>query len=428
MMSTDDGSMMSLDLFGIGGGAYGDLSINGDASSCGVASRLRQRHAPARCRRRAELRPRRDLRQRPRRRLQRCRRRRLLVHAGRGAEVFPRPARQAQHRRLHRREVRPVRATASSESGGRAWARLAPGPRPATSSTTTATAAPTTGCAATACSTARRRAIRASRRSRPTATLALKGELFFTGAATKWTWTVSGGPCDQLFASTAFTPKIDAAGAEASPLTNGNTQDAKRSLHALGRLHGDHDGGRQQRRTPTPAPGCSTCRARACASSCAGIIKARRRRAAPTSTCTCTRSTSTTPRGSARRRNPTPTTASSTTAPPTRATTTSLRRRCQLGLRADAAGQLLGRQERRRVDADAGHGLLQPAARQRQHQHAVGIAENTNYRHAQGRRLASAPWFTTIRTCSILPSSSTRSSTSTAAATCWRPSARRPTR
>jgi hypothetical protein len=59
----------------------------------------------------------------------------------------------------------------------------------------------------------------------PYSDLALKGELFFSGTATKWTWAVSGGPCDQLFASAAFTPKATPP-VQSFTLTNANTKDA----------------------------------------------------------------------------------------------------------------------------------------------------------------------------------------------------------
>ena len=95
----------------------------------------------------------------------------------------------------------PARAP-SSARGARAWARSARRRRTATSSTTTATAATTTGCAARPASTARRPAIRASRRKPPYTDVPLKGELFFPGAATSWSWKIVGGPCDQLFATT----------------------------------------------------------------------------------------------------------------------------------------------------------------------------------------------------------------------------------
>ncbi len=55
---------------------------------------------------------------------------------------------------------------------------------------------------------------------------ALTGGDFYTGAATKWTWTVEGGPCDKLFASPDFTPKTTPA-PQSFTLTNGNKKDAK---------------------------------------------------------------------------------------------------------------------------------------------------------------------------------------------------------
>jgi hypothetical protein len=49
----------------------------------------------------------------------------------------------------------------------------------------------------------------------------LKGELFFTGAAASWSWTVVGGPCDQLFSTTTGTPPV-----QSFTLTGANMQDA----------------------------------------------------------------------------------------------------------------------------------------------------------------------------------------------------------
>jgi hypothetical protein len=48
----------------------------------------------------------------------------------------------------------------------------------------------------------------------------LKGELFFPGMATSWSWKIVGGPCDQLFATTT-TPV-----AQSFTLMGGNAQDA----------------------------------------------------------------------------------------------------------------------------------------------------------------------------------------------------------
>ncbi|HXU68383.1 MAG TPA: hypothetical protein VN947_03590 [Polyangia bacterium] len=48
----------------------------------------------------------------------------------------------------------------------------------------------------------------------------LKGELFFPGAATSWSWTVVGGPCDQLFYSTTMGHN------QSFTLTGANTKDA----------------------------------------------------------------------------------------------------------------------------------------------------------------------------------------------------------
>jgi hypothetical protein len=59
----------------------------------------------------------------------------------------------------------------------------------------------------------------------PFTDLALKGELFFPMGGVTWTWTVSGGPCDQLFASSDFTP-ASTPPAQSFTLTNANAQDA----------------------------------------------------------------------------------------------------------------------------------------------------------------------------------------------------------
>jgi hypothetical protein len=55
----------------------------------------------------------------------------------------------------------------------------------------------------------------------PYTDVALKGELFYTAPAATWTWTVTGGPCDQLFATTTGTPPV-----QSFTLTGANTQDA----------------------------------------------------------------------------------------------------------------------------------------------------------------------------------------------------------
>jgi len=55
----------------------------------------------------------------------------------------------------------------------------------------------------------------------PYTDVALKGELFFPGAATSWSWKIVGGPCDQLFLTTTGNPP-----AQSFTLTNANTKDA----------------------------------------------------------------------------------------------------------------------------------------------------------------------------------------------------------
>lgn len=69
----------------------------------------------------------------------------------------------------------------------------------------------------------------------PYSDLALKGEQFFTATAKSWSWTVTGGPCDQLFASASFTPATTPP-AQSFTLTGATTQDA--SVHFT--LSGDY--------------------------------------------------------------------------------------------------------------------------------------------------------------------------------------------
>jgi hypothetical protein len=52
----------------------------------------------------------------------------------------------------------------------------------------------------------------------PYTDIPLKGELFYTGGAQSWSWKITGGPCDQLFASSGASTSFT--------LTNGNTRDA----------------------------------------------------------------------------------------------------------------------------------------------------------------------------------------------------------
>jgi hypothetical protein len=55
----------------------------------------------------------------------------------------------------------------------------------------------------------------------PYTDVSLKGELFFFGSAASWSWTVVGGPCDQLFATTTGSPPQ-----QSFTLTGANMQDA----------------------------------------------------------------------------------------------------------------------------------------------------------------------------------------------------------
>jgi hypothetical protein len=55
----------------------------------------------------------------------------------------------------------------------------------------------------------------------PYTDVALQGGLFFTGAAKSWSWTVVGGPCDQLFAKTTGNPPV-----QSFTITNANMQNA----------------------------------------------------------------------------------------------------------------------------------------------------------------------------------------------------------
>jgi hypothetical protein len=57
--------------------------------------------------------------------------------------------------------------------------------------------------------------------AKPYTDVALKGELFYTIPAKSWSWSIQGGPCDQLFATTTGTPPK-----QSFTLTNGNTRDA----------------------------------------------------------------------------------------------------------------------------------------------------------------------------------------------------------
>jgi hypothetical protein len=61
----------------------------------------------------------------------------------------------------------------------------------------------------------------------PFATKSYKGADFFNGTATSWTWKVEGGPCDRLFASSDFTPKMNPPAQSFKTTTSGtNGQDA----------------------------------------------------------------------------------------------------------------------------------------------------------------------------------------------------------
>src|SRR6185436_8446361 len=54
----------------------------------------------------------------------------------------------------------------------------------------------------------------------------LHGGDFFTGTnAVSWSWTVEGGPCDKLFLSSTFTPKLNPR-PKSFTLTNATSQDA----------------------------------------------------------------------------------------------------------------------------------------------------------------------------------------------------------
>jgi hypothetical protein len=55
----------------------------------------------------------------------------------------------------------------------------------------------------------------------PFSTIQLKGEAFFPGSAASWSWTVVGGPCDQLFSTTTGSPPV-----QSYTLTSANQKDA----------------------------------------------------------------------------------------------------------------------------------------------------------------------------------------------------------
>lgn len=58
----------------------------------------------------------------------------------------------------------------------------------------------------------------------PYSTLTYDGAQFFSGTAKSWTWTVEGGPCDRLFASSSFTP-VSNPPKQSFTVTNGTTED-----------------------------------------------------------------------------------------------------------------------------------------------------------------------------------------------------------
>jgi hypothetical protein len=69
----------------------------------------------------------------------------------------------------------------------------------------------------------------------PYSTLQLKGGDYFSGNGVTWKWTVDGGPCDKLFVSSSFTPKLNPR-PRSFTLTNANSKDA--SVHFT--LSGDY--------------------------------------------------------------------------------------------------------------------------------------------------------------------------------------------
>ncbi len=72
----------------------------------------------------------------------------------------------------------------------------------------------------------------------PFSDLVLKGELFFPGYATSWSWVVQGGPCDRLFLSPGATPQptADMPLPQSFTLSNADTRDA--TIHFT--LSGDY--------------------------------------------------------------------------------------------------------------------------------------------------------------------------------------------
>ena len=220
-------------------------------------------------------------RQRPRRQLQRQASTRLRLHARRRADVLPRPARQARRRRLHRRHADLRRRRPSSAPGAPCMGvDRAVAPRAATSSTTTATAAPTTGCAASAaldCPAPGDPRIAPSRRS---PTCRSRASCSSPAARRRGTGRSKAAPAISCSRPPPATPPT-----QSFTLTNANAQNAERAVHALGRLHRHAHRRRHRRADATRARGCSTSSARACASSCAGTAPGDAR---AISICTCT--------------------------------------------------------------------------------------------------------------------------------------------
>ena len=148
---------------------------------------------------RRRLRPRRQ-RQRPRRQLQRRRRRGLLVRARRRRELLPRAPRPPRRRRLHRRS-RHLRQPASSAPGARASARSALRPETCDKLDNDCNGCADDGLCCNAAIDCPAPGDPRIAPQPPYTDVALKGELFFPGAATSWSWKIVGGPCDQLFAT-----------------------------------------------------------------------------------------------------------------------------------------------------------------------------------------------------------------------------------
>jgi hypothetical protein len=67
--------------------------------------------------------------------------------------------------------------------------------------------------------------------ARPWHDYVIDGTMFFAGAVHSWSWTVTGGPCEDLFTSEALPPSFTLTGADTSQLTFNSTQVGDYTVH-----------------------------------------------------------------------------------------------------------------------------------------------------------------------------------------------------